>query len=153
MKTGSSVHVVYINCFFVFVFTFKTIFVHNMFWACCFHYRTGKSMNNLLSYCGLLVDARIRASNKDLPVQPVKMNCLWIKCLWPVKLQRKTKRKCKLHHERALIYTDFSWKVPDGISMWVQLVSWNTFWPSIFFFICFNKFELLGIDLSSKFYW
>ena len=26
-------------------------------------------MNNLLSYCGL-VDARIRASNKDLPVQP-----------------------------------------------------------------------------------
>jgi hypothetical protein len=25
-------------------------------------------MNNLLSYCGL-VDAKIRASNKDLPVQ------------------------------------------------------------------------------------
>ena len=34
-------------------------------------YRTGKSMNNLLSYCGL-VDARIRASNKDLPVSPWK---------------------------------------------------------------------------------
>ena len=33
-----------------------------------FMYRTGKSMNNLLSHCGL-VDARIRASNKDLPVQ------------------------------------------------------------------------------------
>ena len=32
-----------------------------------FMYRTGKSMNNLLTYCGL-VDARIRASNKDLPV-------------------------------------------------------------------------------------
>ena len=30
-------------------------------------YWTGKSMNNLLPYCGL-VDARIRASNKDLPV-------------------------------------------------------------------------------------
>ena len=30
-------------------------------------YWTGKSMNNLLSYFGL-VDARIRASNKDLPV-------------------------------------------------------------------------------------
>ena len=28
---------------------------------------TGKSMNNLLSYCGL-VDARIIASEKDLPV-------------------------------------------------------------------------------------
>ena len=33
-----------------------------------FMYGIGKSMNNLLSYCGL-VDARIRASNKDLPVQ------------------------------------------------------------------------------------
>ena len=32
-----------------------------------FMYRTGKSMNNLLTYCGI-VDARIRASNKDLPV-------------------------------------------------------------------------------------
>ena len=28
---------------------------------------TGNSMNNLLSYCGL-VDARISASEKDLPV-------------------------------------------------------------------------------------
>jgi hypothetical protein len=33
-----------------------------------FLYRTGKLMNNLLSYCGLL-DPRIRASDKDLPVQ------------------------------------------------------------------------------------
>ena len=32
--------------------------------ACSFH---GNSMNNLLSYCGL-VDARISASEKDLPV-------------------------------------------------------------------------------------
>ena len=29
---------------------------------------TGKSMNNLLPYCGL-VDVRINASDKDLPVQ------------------------------------------------------------------------------------
>ena len=35
-----------------------------MFCACSFH---GHSMNNLLSYCGL-VDARISASEKDLPV-------------------------------------------------------------------------------------
>ena len=35
-----------------------------MFFACSFH---GNSMNNLLSYCGL-VDARISASEKDLPV-------------------------------------------------------------------------------------
>jgi hypothetical protein len=37
-----------------------------------FMYRTGKSMNNLLSYCGL-VDARIRVSNKDLPVQKLHL--------------------------------------------------------------------------------
>ena len=33
-------------------------------------YRTGKSMNNLLSYCWL-VFARISASEKDLPVHAV----------------------------------------------------------------------------------
>ena len=38
----------------------KTICVHNMYWTC-------NSMNNLLSYCGL-VDARISAFQKDSPV-------------------------------------------------------------------------------------
>ena len=38
----------------------KSISVHNMFWAC-------NSMNNMSSYCGL-VDAKIRASDKDLPL-------------------------------------------------------------------------------------
>ena len=33
-----------------------------------FMYSTGNSMNNLSSYCGL-VNARIRASDKDLPVK------------------------------------------------------------------------------------
>ena len=59
------------NCFFVFVLTFRTIFAHNMFSPCSelvvFMYWTGKSMNNLLSYCGL-VDPRISACDKDLPV-------------------------------------------------------------------------------------
>ena len=36
----------------------------NMFCTCSFH---GNSINNLLSYCGL-IDAKIRASEKDLPV-------------------------------------------------------------------------------------
>ena len=36
----------------------------SMFCACIFH---GNSMNNLLSYCGL-VDVRRSASEKDLPV-------------------------------------------------------------------------------------
>ena len=31
MKTTSLEHVVYTNCFFVFVLTFRTIYVHNMF--------------------------------------------------------------------------------------------------------------------------
>ena len=54
--------------------TFRTIFVLNMFSPCSelaiFMYRTCNSMNNLLSYCGL-VDARISASEKDLPVQTI----------------------------------------------------------------------------------
>ena len=43
------------------MYTSCTEFVVFMNW-------TGKSMNNLLSYYGL-VDARISASDKDLPVQ------------------------------------------------------------------------------------
>ena len=39
----------------------------NMFFTCSFD---GNSMNNLLSYCGL-VDPRISASDKDLPVENV----------------------------------------------------------------------------------
>ena len=37
---------------------------HGQNYACSFH---GNSMNNLLAYCGL-IDARIGASEKDLPV-------------------------------------------------------------------------------------
>ena len=60
--------------FFVFVLTFRTIFAHNMFSPCSelvvFMYWNGKSMNNRLSYSGL-VDPRISASDKDLPVPDV----------------------------------------------------------------------------------
>ena len=73
MKIPSSEHVVYTNCLFVFVLTFRTIYVNNMFWACSeleiFMYWTWNSMNNLLWYCGL-VDTWISASDKDLPEQP-----------------------------------------------------------------------------------
>ena len=54
----------------------KTICVHNMFSPCSelvvFMYWTGKSINNLLSYWGL-VDQRISASDKDLPVTEMKI--------------------------------------------------------------------------------
>ena len=46
----------------------ETIFVNNRFELRIFICWTCNSMNNLLSYCGLL-DAKIRASDKDLPVQ------------------------------------------------------------------------------------
>ena len=56
--------------FFVFVLTFRTTYVHNMFWAWNWYWEH-ESMNNLLSYCGLVV-ARISASDKYLPVMIVK---------------------------------------------------------------------------------
>jgi hypothetical protein len=46
-------------------------YVLPMFCAFSFH---GNSMNNLLSYCGL-VDARISASEKDLPVSIIYKLC------------------------------------------------------------------------------
>ena len=67
MKIASSEHVVYTNCF-LFLFWHSEQF---MYTTCSelvvFMYWTGKSMNNLLSYFGL-VDARISASEKYLPV-------------------------------------------------------------------------------------
>ena len=39
--------------------------------VCSFH---GNSMNNLLPYCGL-IDAKIRASDEDLPVLQYKCGC------------------------------------------------------------------------------
>jgi hypothetical protein len=75
----------------------KTICVHKMFSPCSelvvFMYWTGKSMNNLLSYCGL-VYVRINASDKDLPVPQIQLyltrwqypliNYLVLKHFWKV---------------------------------------------------------------------
>ena len=62
-KNTSSEHVVYKNCF--------ECPNKNKKQLCTQHvvnlYFSGNSMNNLSSYCGL-TDARIRASEKDLPV-------------------------------------------------------------------------------------
>ena len=59
-----------------------TLSVHNMFYPCSelgiFMYWTCNSMNNLSLYCGL-VDAKIRASDKDLPVQIQVTNFIWVK--------------------------------------------------------------------------
>ena len=68
MKIPSSEHVVYINCSEcqnknIKQFVYKTCSELGIF-----KYSAGNSMDNLLSYCGL-VDARISTSDKDLPVQ------------------------------------------------------------------------------------
>ena len=49
-----------------------------MLCVCSFH---GNSMNNLLSYCGL-VDARISASEKDLPVQNIFIILFFARFIW-----------------------------------------------------------------------
>ena len=62
MKTTSSEHVVYINCS-----ECQSKNKKQFSELVVFMYRTRNSMKNLLSYCGL-VDERISASDKDLPV-------------------------------------------------------------------------------------
>ena len=63
MKTTSLEHVVFINCFELSIQKQNNLFSEFV----VFMYWTRDSMNNFLSYFGL-VDARINASDKDLPV-------------------------------------------------------------------------------------
>ena len=49
-------------------------------------------MNNLLSYCGL-VDARISASEKDLPVHVDNIRLKNILECWQMKMQRKKSKQ------------------------------------------------------------
>ena len=57
-------------------------------------------MNNLLSYCGL-VDAKKRASDKDLPVATKAMQY----CLWSLRQKKDTKRA--YIHQRNPTFQDF----------------------------------------------
>ena len=72
-KNTSSEHVVYKNCF-LFLFWHSKQFLYTtcsefvFFWV-----RSCKSMNNLLSHCGLN-DSRMRASETDLPVNKAETN-------------------------------------------------------------------------------
>ena len=79
MKITSSEHDVYINC--------SECKNKKQFVSCSelaiFIYSTRNSMNNLLSYCGL-VDAKKGASDKDLPVQVYLMANRM--SLWPLYL-------------------------------------------------------------------
>ena len=72
MKTRNSEHVVYMNCFECQNKNKKQFMYKTCSDLVVFMYWIGKSMNILLSYCGL-VDARIRASEKGLPVHNAKI--------------------------------------------------------------------------------
>ena len=92
----------HINCFFVFVLTFRTIYAHNMYSPCSelvvFMYWTGKSMNNLLSYCGL-VDAKIRASDRFICKQSLFFPKFWssriLKNFQSQQLKCEIKKSCR----------------------------------------------------------
>ena len=53
-------------------------------------------MNNLLSYCGL-IDAKIRASDKDLPViDVVERLCLGVELKSPLQLKSEKLKKTRV---------------------------------------------------------
>ena len=101
-----------------------------MFCACTFH---GNSMNNLLSYSGL-VDAKIGASDKDLPVQKKSWN---IFC-----------RTLVFYQLHLIILTDPKWSLPRGfILLRFQSVLSQIFWagPNKFAFWPISKLSCLEI--------
>ena len=127
----------------LFVLTFRTIHVQCtqhvfMYWTC-------NSMNNLSSYCGL-VDAKIRASDKDLPVVKIKMakpdhiRIFGIRC-W-IQWAKYIKLLIKLtYHSSKLWITDFLFIILSIFSFWRVKVH-----PRIYIFnFCFptlrNLFE------------
>ena len=107
--------------------TFLFMFWHSeqfMYTTCSelvvFMYWTGKSMNNLLSYCGL-VDARIRGSDKDLPVPKqhfhIRKSCNLYNRKWIIDKQ--------INNRPDPLYVKFSatilraWVVPE-----VKITQW-----------------------------
>jgi hypothetical protein len=96
MKIASSEHVLYINCSEWQKKPKKQKFVHTTCSEIAFFmYWTRNSMNNLLSYCGL-VDAKIRASDKDLTVESSFYSIQYQYWIW------------KIYHEQVwAIFTFF----------------------------------------------
>ena len=84
-----------------------------MYWTC------NKSMNNLLSYCGLF-DARIRASNKDLPVKSIYSESA-------MKFEKKITRS-------DLTQKTSTCDVAKSYGDWEKL---NNFWDYVTFTFCF----------------
>ena len=98
-----------------------TQYVLHMFWACSalaiFMYWTCNSMNNLLSYCGL-VDTKIRSSDKDLPekvFQPkrrINVKILRIMVHTSPKKKKTAKNLSKIIVTIPIIHIQESHKVP-----------------------------------------
>ena len=114
-------------------------YVLPMFFNCSLH---GNSMNNLLSYCGL-VDARISASEKDLPVLMLEkivvlINQLFLHQFPPFSL---------------LIISDEQYPSPRSIELPCQKSNFYNFFFSKFFLTAFC-FVDVAIDgkLESSFH-
>jgi hypothetical protein len=65
-----------------------------------FMYWTRNSMNNLLSYCGL-VDARISDSEKDLPVQSRWWGWIWS---FSIQVSRRMSTEFNLYNQKSVWY-------------------------------------------------
>ena len=87
-----------------------------MYWTC-------NSMNNLLSYCGL-VDAKIRASDKDLPVQQSVMVIL--SCLAKKNQNLNSRKKSSVYYWKLCFQVRNAHKPPFSVINWTFLI-WNIF--------------------------
>ena len=93
----------------------KSFSVHNMFSPCSelgiFTYCTCNSMNNMSSYCGL-VDAKIRASDKDLPLSLCSfcLSKVTIKLFYRSQGQGYCLNYCNLN-----VLTSVEWPIFQGV--------------------------------------
>jgi hypothetical protein len=135
MKIPNSEHVAYKNCFLLmfwhseqFMYTTCSELGIFMYWTC-------NSMSNLLSYYGLF-DARISASEKDLPVTwlwEIEMWKIWKRYryvhwqwefhLWPLDLV-----KIKIHGLHSLQKKDCQWSIKI-MGFWWSIPHWDTCKP------------------------
>ena len=111
MKTTSSEYVTYINFCFCFDIQNNLCTQHVLSLYIAFMYWTGKSMNNLLSYCGL-IDTRIRASDKDLPVLQRSHYC--------IRLQNQIMLNWPCTKSRPYSYPHFQLTLPIYVSIYLN---------------------------------
>ena len=123
-------------------------------------------MNNHLSYCGL-TDARMRASEKDLPVWCLIL-CFWRKWKETRQPELFSFRSQQQYKHQNLVFSIWllvtNWSNEKGnVHQWPYgLLLYNKLWKTIFFLINlfiqktrlgFRKTKLGGKDLSKVQWW